>query len=168
MSTTSPTDEQRPAKAFSCIRCFERKVKCDKQSPCSNCVKARIECVFRVPPVARRRKKRTNEEILLARLRKCEELLKSKGIDVDGQDKLGPSTSAAATLESPPVSQQVSPDTRDAARLAEDQIFAAPEIRKSGRLIVDQGKSLFVENNLWASLSDEVNATALLNCICRA
>ncbi|EXJ54503.1 hypothetical protein A1O7_09843 [Cladophialophora yegresii CBS 114405] len=147
-------DEQRLHKAFSCIRCFERKVKCDKQSPCSNCVKSNIECIFRVPPAPRRRRKRTQEDLLLARLKKCEELLKSKGIDIDNPDTVpGP-----ASLESPPLtqpgSQPLSPEVSSTAA-GEDLIFAAPEIRKSGRLIVDQGKSLFIENNLWASLSDE-------------
>jgi hypothetical protein len=132
-------------------------VKCDKQSPCTNCVKSKVECVFRVPPAPRRRKKRLQEDLLLARLRKCEELLKSKGIDIDNPDILSRTTSGSAAIESPPTtqpsSQQLSPDAPGTT--GEDLIFAAPEIRKTGRLIVDQGKSLFIENNLWASLSDE-------------
>ncbi|KIW62766.1 hypothetical protein PV04_10900 [Phialophora macrospora] len=150
-------EEPRLHKTFSCIRCFERKVKCDKQSPCTNCVKSKVECVFRIPPAPRRRKKRMQEDLLLARLRKCEELLKSKGIDIDSPETLSRTASGSATLESPPLtqpsSQQLSPDTPASA--GEDLIFAASEIRKSGRLIVDHGKSLFIENNLWASLSDE-------------
>ncbi|OCT48296.1 putative C6 transcription factor [Cladophialophora carrionii] len=150
-------EEQRLHKAFSCIRCFERKVKCDKQSPCSNCVKSKIECIFRVPPAPRRRRKRTQEDLLLARLRKCEDLLKSRGIDIDNPETQSRAASGPVTLESPPLtqpsSQQLSPAV--SGTTGEDLIFAASEIRSSGRLIVDQGKSLFVENNLWASLSDE-------------
>src|SRR5690349_12465851 len=73
---------EKPAKSFSCIRCFERKVKCDKQNPCSNCIRSKTECVFRIPTAPRRRKKRPQEEILLARLQHCEDLLRSKGIDI--------------------------------------------------------------------------------------
>ena len=160
MSPNPITDDQRPQKAFSCIRCFDRKVKCDKLSPCSNCSKSNVECVFRVPPTPRRRKKRTQEELLLARLKRCEELLKSNGINVDGTETLTKTESTTTTLESPPQpsrqnSRQFSPDMPSAEEVTEAMIFAAPEIKKSGRLIVDQGKSLFIENNLWASLSDE-------------
>ncbi|KIW93273.1 uncharacterized protein Z519_05878 [Cladophialophora bantiana CBS 173.52] len=149
------------AKAFSCIRCFERKVKCDKQSPCSNCVKSKVECTFRIPPAPRRRKKRTQEDLLLARLKKCEELLKSKGIDID-TEVTSTVASTSTVLESPsstqPIStpQQHSPST-ESVIAKQREIFAAypPELQKSGQLIVDQGKSRFIENPLWASLSDE-------------
>ncbi|OAP54767.1 hypothetical protein AYL99_11215 [Fonsecaea erecta] len=158
MNTAGPS----PGKAFSCIRCFERKVKCDKQSPCSNCVKSKVECIFRIPPPARRRKKRTQEDLLLARLKKCEELLKSKGIDID-TEVASSSLSASVTLESPSSSQPpigspqpLDPDA-ESVLAKQRQIFAAypPELQKSGQLIVDQGKSRFIENPLWASLSDE-------------
>ena len=163
MSATPAMDEQRPPKEFSCIRCFERKVKCDKQNPCSNCVKSRIECIFRVPPAPRRRKKRTHEELLLTRLKKCEDLLKSRGIDIDGPESLARTTTDPKQQERPLFthqnSQQISPDAPTSSTSPEDLIFAAPEVKKSGRLIVDQGKSMFIENNLWASLSDEVSIT---------
>ncbi|KIX96500.1 uncharacterized protein Z520_07766 [Fonsecaea multimorphosa CBS 102226] len=157
MSSAGPP----PAKAFSCIRCFERKVKCDKQSPCTNCVKSKVECIFRIPPAPRRRKKRTQEDLLLARLKKCEELLKSKGVDIDSEiGSTGPA--ASTTLGSPSSSHpitsphQLSPDAETVlARQREIFLTYPPELRKSGQLIVDQGKSRFIENPLWASLSDE-------------
>ncbi|KAH0833587.1 hypothetical protein AYO21_05266 [Fonsecaea monophora] len=157
MSAAGPS----PGKAFSCIRCFERKVKCDKQSPCSNCAKSNVECIFRIPPAPRRRKKRTHEELLLARLKKCEELLRSKGVDIDNE--LTPTVPLAlTTVESPLTSQrlgspqQLSPAAETVIR-KQREIFAAypPELKKSGQLIVDQGKSRFIENPLWASVSDE-------------
>lgn len=37
----------------SCIVCKSRKVKCDKNHPCSTCTKARIECIY--PPITKRR-----------------------------------------------------------------------------------------------------------------
>src|SRR5215469_5346550 len=35
-----------PPKSRSCIVCRNRKVRCDKRSPCSNCRRANIACVF--------------------------------------------------------------------------------------------------------------------------
>ena len=163
LSTAPTMEEQRAPKAFSCIRCFDRKVKCDKQSPCSNCIKSNVECIFRVPPAPRRRKKKTQEDILLARLKKCEELLKSNGIEVDGPDTLARTTSSPTKPDSPPLTQTNSNSQRDSPNVSsgtgmvyDAPSFASPEIRRSGRLITDHGKSRFVENNLWASLSDEV------------
>lgn len=141
----------RPAKAFSCIRCFERKVKCDKLSPCSNCVKSKTECVFRVPPAPRRRKKRPQEEVLLARLKKCEDLLKSKGISIDSPD--APTQSSGAATEGT-ASSQISPEAQLLASNA-TSFFGDRASEKPGQLIIDHGKSRFLENTLWTSVSEE-------------
>jgi hypothetical protein len=159
MSATPAADEPRPVKAFSCIRCFERKVKCDKLSPCSNCVKSKVQCVFRVPPAPRRKKKRTHDDLLLARLKKCEDLLRSNGIDFDGSPSRERATAGFVSAESPPPTQSISlqpgPDSPTTGTSDGGSLFAAPEIKHSGRLIVDHGQSRFIENTLWASLSDE-------------
>lgn len=146
---------ERPAKAFSCIRCFERKVKCDKENPCSNCVKSRVECVFRVPPAPRRRKKRPQEEILLARLKQCEDLLRSKGIEVDTSE-----SPSQGPVPSGPLSRDTSLPSPDTGLSGNRPIgpvvfFPGPDAR-TGQLIVDHGKSRFIENNLWTSVSEEV------------
>ncbi|KAJ5820298.1 hypothetical protein N7474_005889 [Penicillium riverlandense] len=52
------------SKSYSCVICYQRKVKCDRQDPCSNCAKSRAECVYRPPPPPRRRKRgRGNESV---------------------------------------------------------------------------------------------------------
>lgn len=51
---------KQPA-SFACVVCHDRKVKCDKQdacSPCSNCAKANVECIYRAPPPPRRKRDR--------------------------------------------------------------------------------------------------------------
>lgn len=143
----------RTAKAYSCIRCFERKVKCNKESPCSNCAKAGNECIFRVPPAPRRRKKRTQEEILKARLTHYEDILLSKGIDVhrDGiraEDlpATTPSTMGRSTSISSPGSELTTPNATEST---ETNFVKA-------RLIVDQGRTRFVENGLWTSMAEEL------------
>lgn len=62
-SPTKGDKNDKPIKAFSCLRCFERKVRCDKSHPCANCVKSNVECVFRIPSAPRRKKKRATEEV---------------------------------------------------------------------------------------------------------
>lgn len=57
-ATDSPS--KQPA-SFACVVCHNRKVKCDRQdpcTPCSNCAKANVECVYRAPPPPRRKRDR--------------------------------------------------------------------------------------------------------------
>jgi hypothetical protein len=70
-------------KSYSCLICRQRKVKCDRHNPCSNCIKAARQCSF-IPP-ARGRRKRTKppKEGLHAKLRRYEELLKSYGAKIE-------------------------------------------------------------------------------------
>ncbi len=70
----------------SCVLCQQRKVRCDKQKPCSNCVKAGAECRVVPPQPPRRRKKRLQERDLLERLKKYEDLLRQHNIKFDALD----------------------------------------------------------------------------------
>ena len=67
----------------SCVLCQQRKVRCDKNKPCANCVKARVECRVVPPQPPRRRKKRLQERDLIERLRKYEGLLSDNNIKFD-------------------------------------------------------------------------------------
>jgi hypothetical protein len=71
------------SRLLACVRCQQRKVKCDKREPCSCCIKARVECTSLASLPPRRRKKRFPEAELLARLRRYEEVLRSYGADID-------------------------------------------------------------------------------------
>lgn len=77
-----PLVEKQP-RVLSCLLCSQRKVKCDRKTPCSNCTKARQECISIASLPPRRRKKRFAEAELLTRLRHYEELLKKNGIGLD-------------------------------------------------------------------------------------
>ncbi|KIV95466.1 hypothetical protein PV10_03120 [Exophiala mesophila] len=144
------------SKPFSCLRCFERKVKCDKQSPCSNCTRSKAECTFRIPPPSRRRKKKPAEEALLERLKQYEALLQSKGIHVDQLPVSGPSTSdEVSSMNNVPVP---SPDCGLSGRVAPH----LAEGSKSGVLFTEGGQSRFVENILWTSVSNEFRPKAAL------
>lgn len=52
-----PTDASYSSKPYSCVICHKRKVKCDRNEPCSNCAKSNAECIYRPPPPPRRRKR---------------------------------------------------------------------------------------------------------------
>lgn len=67
----------------SCVLCQQRKVRCDKNKPCANCVKAGVECKVVAPQPPRRRKKRMQEKDLVDRLRKYEALLAENGVKFD-------------------------------------------------------------------------------------
>ncbi|KAH8205543.1 hypothetical protein TruAng_000249 [Truncatella angustata] len=80
-------DATKVTRGTSCVLCQQRKVRCDKAKPCSNCVKAGVECRVIPPQPPRRRKKRISERDLVARLRKYEALLAQHGIEFEA---LGP------------------------------------------------------------------------------
>ncbi|KAI0101980.1 hypothetical protein F4776DRAFT_676195 [Hypoxylon sp. NC0597] len=100
-----------PVPQLSCELCRKRKIKCDKSSPCSNCVKSDAACV----PVYRKRLPRgrhvnprssavlNNADELRDRIRKLEALVSTMG---------GPPDSSAVNVSSKPDSAtQVSPET---------------------------------------------------------
>ncbi|KAK1759293.1 putative transcriptional regulatory protein [Echria macrotheca] len=70
-------------RGHSCVLCQQRKVRCDKQKPCANCVKANVECRVVPPQPPRRRKKKPHERDLIDRLRKYEHLLSQHGVNFD-------------------------------------------------------------------------------------
>ncbi|KAI5926645.1 fungal-specific transcription factor domain-containing protein [Camillea tinctor] len=74
-------------RGHSCVLCQQRKVRCDKKKPCSNCVRAGVDCRVVPPQPPRRRKKRIPERDLVDRLRKYETLLSQNGIEFES---LGP------------------------------------------------------------------------------
>lgn len=92
MSTVQPTAEgrapvcppatlsrsQKPQRVLACVLCQQRKVKCDRKSPCANCIKSKAQCV----PATKssRRRRRFPERELLERLYKYEDLLRQNNI----------------------------------------------------------------------------------------
>ncbi|KAK2771776.1 hypothetical protein FQN53_004890 [Emmonsiellopsis sp. PD_33] len=152
----------------SCTLCRYRKVKCDRQQPCGNC--ARLDaskCIY--PPGPGRAPKRPRrrdvlETRLLERLASLEDIMRrleggrrqeegmgmdmgNVGDDEDDEDEgegvisIGSgsgsggsitTTTTAASSSNQPVEQQI------------------------GRLVIDETRSCYVSNVLWARLGDEV------------
>jgi hypothetical protein len=85
---SAPSPGHKITRGHSCILCQQRKVRCDKQKPCSNCIKARAECVPSAPIGPRRRRRKLTETDLVGRLRRYEHLLKKHGIKLDDDEDL--------------------------------------------------------------------------------
>lgn len=137
-STTTPTSAPSARPPYphirSCLSCRHRKVKCDRQRPCSNCDRAGSECVFPPGPGRAPKKPRgTRDPRLLERLWKLEDIVCRLGAELDPEDL--------------PPDGPKSP--RDPANRSIDQEF--------GRLLIDETRSCYVSNRFWASLGDEVS-----------
>lgn len=158
----------------SCVTCRKRKVKCDKLHPCSNCTRAHIECVFPTPGRAPRKARKvsdTRDAELLARLRRLEGVVKGLGVEVSSID--APTDSAqdleqdSVTEQTPRVQSHNFTPTIDAGPTTREDEFSEATARvdrrnggrldtRFGRLVVNEGKSRYVNNSYWASLSHEV------------
>ncbi|KAK1846338.1 hypothetical protein CCHR01_11004 [Colletotrichum chrysophilum] len=71
----SPDDHRTNTgiRLIACVTCQRRKIKCNRDLPCNNCIKSSTPCVPRTPAPARGR--RPYNQALKARLARCEELL---------------------------------------------------------------------------------------------
>ncbi|OAQ96455.1 hypothetical protein LLEC1_00984 [Akanthomyces lecanii] len=67
---------------FSCLVCRQRKVRCDHAQPCSNCKRAKIDCEYVAPVRGKRKRSSAPRETLHAKLRRYEDMLKTRGVDV--------------------------------------------------------------------------------------
>ncbi|KAL4911505.1 hypothetical protein BDW74DRAFT_184808 [Aspergillus multicolor] len=66
-------------RASACIVCQRRKVKCDRNVPCANCLKSQAQCIP-AHQYAQRRKRRFPERELLQRLREYKSLLRQSNV----------------------------------------------------------------------------------------
>lgn len=64
---------------LACVLCQQRKIKCDRQFPCHNCIKIQAQCVPSTL-AKRQRRRRFPERDLLERIRKYESLLRHNDI----------------------------------------------------------------------------------------
>jgi hypothetical protein len=137
LPSNEPASAPKITRGHSCVLCFQRKVKCDGQRPCSTCVKAQVECIAKAPTLPRRRKAQISKGDLLARLRRCEELLEIHGVKVEDE------------IEAPrPTDQHMTHSTDDSR---------SPESTADiGKLVIERGHSRYFENDLWSDLGDEV------------
>jgi Fungal Zn(2)-Cys(6) binuclear cluster domain len=139
---------------YSCLVCHKRKVKCDRGRPCSNCTRNNVECEYRAPPAPRRRKKRGIDPALAEKLRRYEEQLRRSGVELDEDGEI--------------IDDDITNASDQDDREGERNIRARPSKSRTGSrtqtplkaeegtLIVDAGKSRYLESGLWVTLSDQL------------
>ena len=169
----SPTNGQAASPHLnprSCITCRKRKVRCDKRHPCANCTKAAIECVFPGPGRAPRRSRKPPDSELLARLRRLEGVVQTLGKTAeevgerhDTSPHEGPSPMAVGDGDENNVKKEESTvHSKFMKHLDENSATKPPDpeekmVKEFGRLVVEEGRSRYVSNKFWSSLSEEVS-----------
>lgn len=168
-STSAPASVQ---KLRSCVVCRSRKVRCDKLSPCSNCRRANIACVFptadrpprwarrleRVPNTATSSAKPTQEiepdvSQLKERVHYLEGLVKEMSGQLEHADISGRAGSSRVN------STGSSTHDRDADhQMDTSSTVNATELKQQfGRLILqDASRSRYVSSGFWSRVNDEV------------
>ncbi|KAI4626916.1 uncharacterized protein J4E87_004257 [Alternaria ethzedia] len=145
----------------SCVTCRRRKVKCDKKDPCSNCLRAKIDCIFPGPGRAPRKSRKPPDAELLERLRRLEGVVTSLNAQVEGHeqeaaDREKERHSSTSEEGCPNGNSGVKwPAKQHGAKVATDNSVEGLESR-FGRLVVENGRSRYINNSFWASLNNEV------------
>ncbi|KAI1453330.1 C6 transcription factor [Annulohypoxylon moriforme] len=134
-------------KGYSCLICRQRKVKCDRRAPCSNCAKAEKQCSF-VPPVRGKRKRtKPRKEGIHAKLKRYEDLLKSYGANIEPSEEFDDSDTETASQ--PDLEIDKSAEIRTKSR---SDPFGLEETKP--RLITKEGMSSYFESAPWSNLGD--------------
>ncbi|KAI1104462.1 fungal-specific transcription factor domain-containing protein [Jackrogersella minutella] len=155
-----------PVKLRSCVTCRTRKVRCDKSSPCSNCRRANIPCVFpsldKPPRWARRLERIANNakaaqdldpgvSQVMDRLRSLEGLVKELSSQLEQANARV--SSSANSPESPGHDRDVDHRVESAAATDGSNIHA-----HFGRLVLgDAGQSRYVSSGFWSRVNDELH-----------
>ncbi|KAL4975096.1 fungal-specific transcription factor domain-containing protein [Aspergillus desertorum] len=145
----------------SCVTCRRKKVRCNKRSPCSNCVRAGVECIFPSPGRAPRSLKRPpaeNAELLL-RLRQLEDIVEAAIANPNIQP-FPPRRLSDGSSGDPPEQFQPSHDEGETGvqrcPVSGHRIQHLSLEHEFGRLVIEDNRSRYVSNRFWASLGDQI------------
>lgn len=145
-------------KLRSCLVCRSRKVRCDKQAPCSNCRRANIACVVPSkdrPPRWSRRLDRPATGEVMERLQTLESLVQELRNQLE-QSKIG---NESATGAPSGISSVKSADHEQGVHhKADPPVTVSESVQKHfGRLArQDDGNGSYLGNGFWSRVSDEV------------
>ncbi|VUC37328.1 unnamed protein product [Clonostachys rosea] len=116
--STAGTDRRRTGggvgtpgnRVLSCVTCRKRKILCNKDFPCANCIKYNIPCIPSIPAPSRPRRRVTQD--MRERLAKCETLLQQYATG-DGNSKSISAQDNTATSDSDiaPASSEATSET---------------------------------------------------------
>ena len=160
-NVSSAANGGSPLNPRSCVTCRKRKVRCDKRHPCINCTKAGIECIFPGPGRAPRRSRKPPDSELLARLRKLEGVVKDLGKEVELEEEGGSDGKTRKPIIVNGTLAEKDPGCNTSQFFnhldqKDDDKGTAKMVKNFGRLVVEEGRSRYVSNKFWTSLSEEV------------
>lgn len=175
VDTTQAPSQPTPYMYFrSCELCRQRKVKCDRQRPCSNCARSGATCVY--PPGrgrAPKRYQRVENARLIDKLARLESLIQHMASE-NGVDQDVTPTDSEMGVNNPELSKPLAPvkSAHQKTEIVDGSATTAterstPSGRESptsssldglfGRLVIGESKSYYVSNVLWANLANEVD-----------
>ncbi|KIX93152.1 uncharacterized protein Z520_11209 [Fonsecaea multimorphosa CBS 102226] len=144
-----PAVADENGKTFSCLGCRQRKIKCDRQAPCSNCVKADTPCSF-IPPVRGKRKRtKPPREGLHAKLKRYEEMLKSYGANIEPSLDSDTSDVESAARSDVGIPNHAGPQIEVVPGAP------VPDVTTRSRLVTREGGSRYFDSALWSNLGDK-------------
>ncbi|KAH8701041.1 putative C6 transcription factor [Talaromyces proteolyticus] len=134
-------------KDYSCLTCRQRKVRCDRRAPCSNCIKAEKECSFIPPTRGKRKRTKPRKEGLHAKLKRYEDFLRSHGVKLETPEDASSDTDFE--MESQHQAGML-------VEVAIPQINNFPENEATKpKLITKEGVSRYFDSAPWSNLGDE-------------
>ncbi|KAK1843219.1 fungal specific transcription factor domain-containing protein [Colletotrichum chrysophilum] len=165
MSTTS--SQHKSPRVLACVLCQHRKIKCDRNTPCSNCIKANVTCTPSTPAPARKRR-RPNQD-LQERLARCEALLKQYATTGSTTPPAGPPTvssilspstqpTPSSTAGPSPSITQLPLPTGTASIIDDIGSPATSQWKPAGKVVVEDGSVRFMDSYLWATVHDQLTA----------
>ena len=179
---TPPSAPAPGPKSRSCIVCRTRKVRCDRQSPCSKCRRANIACVFpstdRPPRWARRLERLTKNAAasnapapqeadpgvgkVMNRLRNLEGLVKELSGQLEQARAAASSTGGGSSRGNSPGSSTQDRDVEHQADTSSATNTSSAQ-KQFGRLVVqDASRSRYVSSGFWSRVNDEVRLAVVL------
>lgn len=156
----------------SCVVCRQRKVKCDRQQPCSNCVRSACACVY---PTGRgrapKRARRVADAQLVEKLARLETIVQrlaaenGPGLVTDTRPPPLPQLTNASEQSRSTSECGLTPESstqHEASGLAKSTSGRSSPVSSSieasmSRLVIDDTKSYYVSNPLWATMAQEVS-----------
>lgn len=152
-STLPELDDLDLSLPRSCWTCHKRKVRCDKEFPCSTCVRTGSECSYPEIPEKKKRSKRLPASAILARLAQLERKVNQinrKGAAGGRGD--GKTTASSAT------DARTSTGTNAPTSAGQETIQFFPPGKQGdpGTLLSQGGQSRYFSDEMMASIAQDV------------
>jgi hypothetical protein len=127
-------------------------------------VRAKIECIFPGPGRAPRKSRKPPDAELLDRLRRLEGVVTTLNAQVEGHEQEAAEREKRGSIgeaSCPYANGKTNPNAKGDTSVAVDNSVEGLESR-FGRLVVEKGRSRYINNSFWASLNNEVRGQGVI------